>query len=87
MSPELRRRFGQRLCLNPELRLRVIPCRAHRHLTFLLVPNDRRSRGLSPREIWGVIFDLFGTLVYIFSRAEYDRVLGELAAALSVPAR
>jgi len=32
-----------------------------------------------------VIFDLFGTLVDIFSRAEYDRVLREMAAALSAP--
>jgi putative hydrolase of the HAD superfamily len=33
-----------------------------------------------------VIFDLFGTLVDIFSRVEYDRVLREMAGALSVPA-
>ncbi len=33
-----------------------------------------------------IIFDLFGTLVDIFSRAEYDRVLSEMAAALSAPA-
>lgn len=32
-----------------------------------------------------VIFDLFGTLVDIFSRAEYNRVLSEMAAALSAP--
>lgn len=31
-----------------------------------------------------VIFDLFGTLVDIFSRAEYDRILKEMAVALSV---
>lgn len=33
-----------------------------------------------------VIFALFGTLVDIFSRAEYERVLREMATALSVPA-
>jgi len=33
-----------------------------------------------------VIFDLFGTLVDIFSRAEYDRVLKEMATALSIAA-
>jgi len=33
-----------------------------------------------------VIFDLFGTLVDSFSRAEYDRVLREMAAALFAPA-
>jgi putative hydrolase of the HAD superfamily len=33
-----------------------------------------------------VIFDFFGTLVDIFSRAEYDRVLKEMAAALSIAA-
>lgn len=33
-----------------------------------------------------VIFDLFGTLVNIFSRAEYNRVLMKMAAALSIPA-
>jgi len=32
-----------------------------------------------------VVFDLFGTLVDIFSRPEYDRVLSEMAAALSIP--
>ena len=32
-----------------------------------------------------VIFDLFGTLVNIFARSEYDRVLREMAAALSIP--
>ena len=31
-----------------------------------------------------VIFDLFGTLVDIFSRAEYDRILKEMAAVLSI---
>ncbi len=31
-----------------------------------------------------VIFDLFGTLVDIFKRTEYERVLTEMAAALSV---
>ena len=33
-----------------------------------------------------VIFDLFGTLVNIFSRTEYNRVLEEMAAALSIAA-
>lgn len=33
-----------------------------------------------------IIFDLFGTLVDIFSRAEYDRVLKEMADALSIAA-
>ena len=33
-----------------------------------------------------VIFDLFGTLVDIFSRVEYDRVIREMADALSVSA-
>ena len=32
-----------------------------------------------------VVFDLFGTLVDIFSRTEYYRVLSEMATALSVP--
>jgi len=31
-----------------------------------------------------VIFDFFGTLVDIFSRAEYDRVFKEMAGALSI---
>jgi len=34
-----------------------------------------------------IIFDLVGTLVDIFSRREYDRVLGEMAAALTIPPR
>jgi putative hydrolase of the HAD superfamily len=33
-----------------------------------------------------IVFDLFGTLVDIFSRAEYDRVLREMAAVLSASA-
>jgi putative hydrolase of the HAD superfamily len=33
-----------------------------------------------------VIFDFFGTLVNIFSRAEYNQVLKEMAAALSIAA-
>jgi putative hydrolase of the HAD superfamily len=33
-----------------------------------------------------VVFDLFGTLVDIFSRTEYNRVLGEMSAVLSVSA-
>ncbi len=32
-----------------------------------------------------VVFDLFGTLVDIFSRREYDRVLTEMAEALAIP--
>lgn len=33
-----------------------------------------------------VIFDLFGTLVDIFSRSERERVLNEMSSALSIPA-
>jgi FMN phosphatase YigB (HAD superfamily) len=32
-----------------------------------------------------VIFDLFGTLIDSSSRAEYERVLGEMAVILSAP--
>lgn len=32
-----------------------------------------------------VIFDLFGTLVNIFSRQEYEKVIGEMASILQVP--